>query len=381
LKIFSIIFGGIIFLAIYGIANFYIAKKINLLISLHFTPNKIVFAGIYISFIIISLIIIFLPPTSSVNRIIHIVGCYFMAVSMYMLMFFLVTDLFILLGKNTNIIQPAMLNGTRFYSGLAVVLLSAAIICYGAYNDNKIEFVSYEIQLKDAVMNNMKIILISDSHLGSVNNTEKNLERIVQGINNLAPDIVCIPGDIFNDNINGIRNPDRAIALLKSIESTYGVYASLGNHDRGNTFDQMVSFLERSNIKLLNDEYVIIDERLALFGRIDSSPLGGFGNLQRQDISDLIASVGKNMPVVIMDHDPANIKEYGSDVDLILSGHTHGGQVFPATLFRNIIFTVGYGYYQKDGNSPQVIVTSGVGAYGPPMRIGTNNEIVSVILK
>lgn len=87
------------------------------------------------------------------------------------------------------------------------------------------------------------------------------------------------------------------------------------------------------------------------------------------------------MPVIVMDHQPANMIEYGNEVDLILSGHTHQGQIFPANLITNAMFTVDYGYYQKDKDSPQVIVTSGVGTWGPPLRIGTNSEIVQITIE
>ena len=165
------------------------------------------------------------------------------------------------------------------------------------YNANHIKYVSYDVQTKKTTLaTDMKIVLISDLHLGAVN-SEKHLASIVQGVNNLKPDIVCVAGDVFNDDYNAIRNPDVAIDLLKNITATYGVYACLGNHDGGNTFNEMTSFLEKSNIKLLNDEYIIIDERLILFGRVDPSPIGGFGELKRKDIkviTETIASLGTN---------------------------------------------------------------------------------------
>ena len=77
----------------------------------------------------------------------------------------------------------------------------------------------------------------------------------------------------------------------------------------------------------------------------------------------------------------ANIGEYGGEVDLILAGHTHRGQVFPANLITKSIFTVDYGHYQKDPGSPHVVVTSGVGTWGMPTRIGTNNEITTILLR
>jgi len=64
----------------------------------------------------------------------------------------------------------------------------------------------------------------------------------------------------------------------------------------------------------------------------------------------------------------------------MLAGHTHRGQIFPGNLITNAVFEVDYGYYQKDADSPNVIVTSGVGTWGMPMRVGSNNEIVSIIL-
>ena len=203
----------------------------------------------------------------------------------------------------------------------------------------------------------------------------------MHGINSLEPDIVCIVGDIFNDDYFAIRNPAAASALLKSIEAKYGVYACLGNHDGGKTLNEMLAFLERSNIKILNDEYVIIDERLALLGRLNPSPIGGAGNLQRKNTADILAAIDVGLPIVVMEHNPSAIDQYGGETDMILSGHSHRGQIFPGNFITKAIYPVHYGYYQKDEDSPHVIVTSGVGTWGMPLRVGTNNEIVSITLR
>jgi len=303
-----------------------------------------------------------------------------MGIFMYLILLFFSADILILLGKITYIIQASMLSNIRFYSGLAVVILTAGIVTYGLVNANRIKIIDYEIELNNASLNDLRIVLISDTHLGDIN-SEKNLERMVQSINSLNPDIVCITGDIFNDNFNLIRNPDRAISLFRSINATYGVFACLGNHDGGRTLNQMKTFLEDSNIKLLNDEHVVIDGRFALFGRLDASPIGGFGELQRRDISETIASVGVNMPVIVMEHNPSHVKDYGREVNLILAGHTHSGQMFPGNLVTRAMFVVDHGHYQKDIYNPHIIVTSGVSTWRPPMRIGTNNEIVNILVR
>ena len=154
----------------------------------------------------------------------------------------------------------------------------------------------------------------------------------------------------------------------------------MGNHDGGRTFTEIVRFLEQSNIKLLNDEYVVINEELVLLGRVDPSPIGGYGELKRKNISEILASIDTNLPIVVMEHTPSNIEQYGKEIDLLLAGHTHKGQIFPFNLVTNAIFTVDYGHYQQDAESPHVIVTSGVGTWAMPMRIGSNNEIVSILL-
>jgi len=226
----------------------------------------------------------------------------------------------------------------------------------------------------------MKIVLIADLHLGDTNG-EKRLEDIVQGINYLSPDIVCIVGDIFNDDFYIIRDPDRASALLRNIKSTYGIYASLGNHDGGRTLPETIDFLERSNVKLLNCEHIVIDERLVLIGRLDASPIGGFGDMRRKDFSEIMEQIDVNLPIVVMEHNPVHIDEYGDEVDLILSGHTHRGQIFPGNLITRAIYTVDYGHYQRDASSHHVIVTQGVSTWQMPMRVGTDNEIVSIRLQ
>src|SRR5690606_7853793 len=111
------------------------------------------------------------------------------------------------------------------------------------------------------------------------------------------------------------------------------------------------------------------------------SPVGGFGGLIRKDITEIIASLSTNMPVVVMDHTPTILEQYDENVDLVLSGHTHKGQIIPGNLITNVIFEVDYGHYQKDANRPHVIVTSGAGTWGMPMRVGSNNEIVSIHLR
>ena len=380
-----------IFTIIYSGTNFYIGKRLYEGISLVFPHiNSAVYVGIYV-LIALSLYIGITPVPVPIRRLFFWISAYWIGISVYLLMFFLAGDIILFFGTLANAVPAPLPHTIRFYAVLIAVALTASALAYGRYNANRIHHVHYEIQTRTAAFRNdiktegtkiegINIVLVSDLHLGAVN-SERILERIVQGINRLEPDIVCIAGDIFNDDIDLIRNPARAIELFRSINARHGVYASPGNHDGGSDFGEMLRFLQRSNITVLKDEHVIIDERLVLVGRLDPSPIGGFGGLRRKDTADVLALVQAGLPVVVMDHNPATIKEYGNKVDLILAGHTHGGQILPFNLITKALYAVHHGHFRKDDSSPHVVVTSGVSTWGMPLRIGSRNEIASIMLR
>lgn len=372
---FSILIGFAIVVLLYSGASYYVGLKLlRWLEQLFPTINSFIFSLIY-SFLAVTLILSFLPFSGSLMHKITWLGSHWMGVFLYLLLFFVIIDIVFLVLKLIHVDVPPTMN---FFGGLTVILLTVGLSSYGLYNGNQINEVTYSVDLKDkASAAGVKLVFISDLHIGAVN-SEKRLNDIVSKINNLEPDIVCIVGDIFNDYYGAIQNPEQAIAALSKLRSTYGVYASLGNHDGGKTFGQMVDFLKRSNVQLLNDEYALIDNRLILIGRLDPSPIGGYGEIARSSINGLYNEIDPALPVVVMDHTPSNLGEYGEEVDLILSGHTHKGQMFPGNLITKLLFEVDYGYYQRDENSPHVVVSSGVGTWGMPMRVGTNNEIVLI---
>lgn len=379
------IIGLIFMLFALGGANYYLARRLYQCIGFIFPQTNIkVYTGVFIFMAFVMMIGFarsLLPLPVSVKNILGVAGSYWMGIFIYLFLFFVTADVVIMIGSFMKAIPKPIPRGIRFFSGLAVVLLTLITVVYGVVHANQIKHVAYEIPVETASpVSGLNIVMLSDIHLGAVN-SEKRLEKIVQGVSDLKPDLVCIAGDIFDNDYHAIHNPDKAAGLLRSMTSKYGVYVSLGNHDGGETLDEMLAFLERSNIKALNDEQVVMDNRLVLAGRLDSSPIGGFGDMGRQDLSEVMAGTDKDLPVVVMDHNPANIGEYGSGVDLVLCGHTHRGQIFPGSLFTKAMFEVDYGYYKKDDSSPHIVVSSGAGTWGMPMRIGTDCEIVSIKLK
>jgi len=375
-----IIIAACIMLAILGTGLWYVGRRLLRWLCL-VLPNANPKLYIIIPAIIaLSFILAFLPLDLSIKKALVGFNWFLMGLFVYFFLFFLASDAVLLIGKLAKIIPSPTPQTFIIAVGWAILALVTGMAAYGIYNGKQIKQASYAVQIKkETSLNNLKIVFISDTHLG-YQNDDKWLARIVDNINTLEPDIVVMAGDIFNDNFGALSNPDDAVRSLQSIKSKYGVYACWGNHDGGKTLDAMLRFLEQGNVKVLQDEYAVIDDKFIIVGRKDSSPIGNQGE-PRKELAYVLEGIDASLPIIVLDHNPANIQEYGNDINLILSGHTHRGQFFPANLFTHRIFTVDYGHYQKDAGSPHVIVTSGAGVWGPPLRIGTHNEIVSVTVQ
>lgn len=377
------VFAFLCIFALYAATNYYIARKIFKWLQLIFPNVKGILYGVIYSLCALTIIINLLLSSSAMTTDSSIVnflgqfGDYWMGIYFYLLLLLILSDIILLVSKWVKIIPSPTPARVIFHTRSVVLVLVIGLVSYGIYNANQLKEVTYPIQIhKNTSLDHLNIVLISDLHLGYINDV-KFIEDVVDRINGLQPDIVLMTGDIFNGNYYALSNPSKGMELLSTIQSTYGVYACLGNHDAGRSYDEIVNFIDKSNIKLLNDEHVVIDNQFVVVGRRDSSPIGNQGN-PRAITSEVMSKIDTNMPVIVMDHQPTNMIQYGDDVDLIISGHTHQGQVFPGNLITNAMFTVDYGHYQKNSNSPHVIVTSGAGTWGPPLRIGTNSEIVQI---
>jgi len=359
---FSILITFLVVLAVYGGANFYIGHRLYRGLKLLIPRLGAWAVAVAYGAVALSLVLMFFPLPRALDDILFWFGSYWMGVFVYLFLSFLAVDLILLVGRLVRLVPSPAPKAVRLGSWLLAVVCAAGFTGYGIWHATQIYEVRYEVKLRDsaALAEPVKIVLISDLHLGAVR-SESRLEEIVTRINRMKPDLVVMAGDIFNDDFHAIRNPERVREWFSRIEARYGVYAALGNHDGGDTFPLMLELLEAGNVRVLMDEYEIVDGRLAVIGRLDSAPIGGFGDLERRDISHLWAELDPALPRIVLDHRPSNIGEYGNNVDLILSGHTHKGQIFPANLITNLLFVVDYGHYQKDPGSPHVIVTSGVG--------------------
>ncbi|MDO5416038.1 MAG: metallophosphoesterase [Lachnospiraceae bacterium] len=353
-----------------------------------------IFVTVLYAFVSSSLLTSFLVPPSMLRRILKLISNYWLGTLLYILLTVFTADAVRRVLKQAAFWKKELLfSRTGFVvSGavcLAVILTLSAAGIIGA---GRIRTTDYHVTIeKDGgSLKSLRMVLVADLHLGySIGSW--HMEQMVARINEQKPDVVVIAGDIFDNEYEALDNPERLERILSGIQSRYGVYACYGNHDiqekilAGFTFSgkgkkmsspEMDDFLKAANIRLLRDEAVLLADSVYLYGRPDYERPGR-GIEKRRSPAELMAGLEESKPVIVLDHEPRELEELAeAGVDLDLCGHTHDGQMFPANLVTRLFWENSYGYLKK-GNM-QNIVTSGIGVFGPGMRVGTKSEICRI---
>lgn len=270
-------------------------------------------------------------------------------------------------------------------SGAIPILLTTVILVGGYLNLHNVVQTSYTIRTeKDIRAEGYRIALIADIHYGVSLDYEELLQKCAE-INATEPDIVILCGDIIDGSATGeqMREVYRALGTLKSEFGTYYVH---GNHDRPFSYDtytytveDQMNAMQQNGIVILDDEVVQIAEDFVLVGREDRSA-DRFGYGTRESLDLLFAKVDTDDFVLTLDHQPSEYAENGKiGTDLLLSGHTHGGQLFPINWIQKLIpFNDGvYGLYEIDGDTT-AIITSGFATWNYPVKTAAPAEYVII---
>ena len=353
---------------------------------------KVPFAVVYL-FMALSPVIAFLLPKSAVAIVIRRISTYWIGIMFYSLLYVVLFDLLRLIAKHTKLKNTLLFSrGSVISIGSVVVACAVATCLYGIFNARNIKVNEYSVTVNKSCGSDkhLKAVLVADLHMGYAIGVD-HITNMVEKINQQDADIVIIAGDIFDNSYDSMDDPEGIKAQLKSIKSKYGVYAVYGNHDidekilMGFTFDwggkqlhseKMTNFMKECNIKLINDESVLINDEFYLVGRRDTDKPGTEDG-SRAEISELTKDLDKTKPIFVLSHEPDELQktaDAGADIDF--SGHTHDGQLFPGNLTIGLFWENPCGMIKKD--NMYSIVTSGVGVYGTFMRVGTDAEICSV---
>lgn len=249
--------------------------------------------------------------------------------------------------------------------------LALLVGLYGVVNATWVRVKSITVKLPNlpASWRGRVAALVSDVHLGHVNGGGF-MRRIVAMLGRLRPDIVFITGDLYDGSK---VDPDELVAPWKELSTKFGAYFVTGNHEEFSDPTKYLDAIKRSGVQVLENEKVIIDGLQIVGVRDgDSAEPDGFRSILKH------ADLDHGRASILLSHVPRALAiAENAGISLQLSGHTHGGQLFPFTWFTTRIFGE-YTHGLKRFGELMVYTSSGAGTWGPPMRVGTQPEMVLI---
>jgi len=285
-----------------------------------------------------------------------------------------IVELVIWLLKKANLYHPRK---NYNYAACLTILLSVVYLSYGWFLAHNVVSTEYTVTtVKD--IEPLRVVFFSDTHVGATFKGN-GFSKVVDKIQACNPDVVLITGD-YVDGSSSYEDLVEATAALGNLDTNYGVYYVYGNHDR-NFFllnkeyseEMFVSELEKNNVKILQDELVVLSGNISLIGREDAD------DKNRLSISELVNMADTDSFLIDMNHQPNDYDaEEASGVDLVLSGHTHGGQLLPIRQVGKWIGATDKIYGLEKRSDTTFIVSSGVSDWGLGFKTGCKAEFVVV---
>ena len=315
--------------------------------------------------------------------VIDIDGLWFV-VLMHLAVFLLVQDAVVLVVRKCFKQKRFPFFAKALYrSGIIAVLAAVAVVGYGCWNMRQIVKTEYTVEAgREIREEGYTIVFFSDLHFGTTMDAEQ-LRRAAALIESENPDIVILGGDIVDERTSLVQMKE-AFAVMGDIRSRYGTFYVYGNHDKNEYSDhpaytaaELKDTIEQAGMRILEDEACEINGELVLIGRADR----GHDPDMRKTAAQLVESADADKEWILIDHQPVEYAEVmESGYGLMLSGHTHAGQVWPlgmlAELFQTNELTYGC---RKEGDLTKV-VTSGIAGWGYPVRTEKHSEYVVIHL-
>ena len=318
---------------------------------------------------------------SPVSDVFTWVGSFWLAAMIYFLLFALLFDIIRLIHYFVPI-YPGFI--TANYTSVKMILLAAAILIVavtviaGYINaiSPRIKRLDLTVNKQAGVMKKLHVVMVSDIHMGTVIGPRR-IAAMVKRINALSPDLILIAGDAVDEDLAPVIRQNLG-ANLGNLRAPLGVYGITGNHEYIGGAEAAVAYLREYGVTILRDSIVLVNNSFYIAGREDRDK-ERFTGRKRKSVADLLEGANKSLPIILLDHQPFNLADAEkAGADLQLSGHTHHGQMWPASYITNAIYEVSKGYLKK-GNT-HFYVSSGYGSWGPPVRVGTRSEIVDIWL-
>jgi uncharacterized protein len=307
------------------------------------------------------------------------IGSFWLAFLLYFVLIVLVIDISRLLNHLFHFFPDLFYTDygkTKLLLLFSSIALVTIVVVVGFINARTPVITRLNIHINKSVQGEkeLNIVMASDIHMGTII-AKRKVNRLVDMINGLKPDLILFAGDIVDEDLAPVINKNLGASLCK-LKSRYGTYAITGNHEYIGGAEKAVEYLTAHCVHMLRDSAVFIDNRFYLAGR-DDRDKPRFSGRNRKSLEEVMAQVDPAFPVILMDHQPFSLgKTAESGVDLSLSGHTHHGQLWPFNYITSAIYELSRGY--KQIGKTHFFVSTGFGTWGPPIRLGNRPEIVFI---
>ncbi|MBN2200645.1 metallophosphoesterase [bacterium] len=311
---------------------------------------------------------------NGLSRILVVAGSVYLAVMASLFLLFLVSDLIQLILKlipEASVRSAASSAKWPVVSASVVVAVTLLSTLAGAWNAGTVTVRNLDLQIPKAVegMKDLRIAALSDTHFGTVLG-RRHMDKVAARIREIDPDIILFCGDIFDEDLTEATEQNIAEAI-KALPSRHGTFAVLGNHEHFHNPRKAVEYLRSAGVVVLEDSIATVSDRIRIIGRKDRQ--AGF----RKTVGDLVQTLQPEDIRILLDHQPFHLEEAEKNgIDLQFSGHTHYGQLFPFNFITDLVYELSYGYLRK-GNT-HIVVSSGAGTWGPPVRTAGRTEVVGI---
>ncbi len=260
---------------------------------------------------------------------------------------------------------------------LLVAGIAGALALFSGLRPPKLVRIEIVLARWPRALDGFRIAQISDIHIGPL--LDRRFSRqLTERVNALAPDLTCVTGDLVDGSARLLADE---VAPFGGLRARHGVFFVTGNHDHYSGADDWVAVIEKLGLVPLRNRNVTVrcDGASFVLAGVDDHR-GGFGDGMREDLPKALAGIDPALPIVLLAHDPATFKRASqSGVDLQLSGHTHGGQIWPFRWLVRLAVPFVAGRYSRDG--AELYVSRGTGFWGPPMRLFAPAEITELTLR
>jgi len=351
-------------LALAGLA--YTLWRIWIILPLDTVWKILIIGGCLAAFL--SLFLNFMPFLGKVplwmSSAIYEIGTSSIFILLYLVMIFVLLDL----GRLVHLVPETWL-ASNGWTSLCILTAIVGIFLYGNIHYKHKVRQPIELTTEKHLDKDLKIVMISDLHLG-YHNRRADFAKWVDAINAEKPDLILIGGDIVDINVQPLIRENVAEEFDR-LDAP--VYACLGNHEYYSGIHKALPFYKDAGINLLRDSVVTIG-RLRIIGRDDRS------NPRRKDLDDLMNGIADSLYTILLDHQPYHLEDAENHgIDFQFSGHTHRGQIWPASWITDRLFEDSWGEHRR--GATRYYVSSGIGIWGGKFRIGTRSEYVVATLR